>query len=488
MGSPRFVRVDTFDGVPAETLLRAGIEQVRADLGVSAEFPPEVEEAARAAAAAPRLPATDRTDLELVTIDPPGARDLDQALHVERNGQGFVVHYAIADLTAFITPGDPVDAEANRRGQTLYGADSKVPLHPKVISEDAGSLLPDQERPALLWTIHLDETGEGTDVHVERALVRSRAQLTYDEAQARIDAGDDTRPGASTLVLLAEVGPLRLAREAARGGVSLPLPEQEIAIGPEGWHLEFRSMQPVEEWNAQISLLTGMGAAWLMVKAGIGLLRTLPPAQERDVERLRRTAHALGIDWPAGMTYPEFVRSLDPTLSRHAAMVVACTRLFRGSGYVGFDGELPEHTGHAAVANDYAHVTAPLRRLVDRYASEICVALCAGDPVPDWVREKLTEVPETMRASGTLASRYEREVLNLTEAVLLRDRVGEHFAASVTEVDEKNPTRGDVTIAVPAIEARVQGDRPLPLGDAVTVVLTEADPAQRSITFTLAPA
>lgn len=486
MGSPRFVHADTFDGAEAESLLRAGITQVRADLGVSAEFPPAVEEAARAAAAAPRLPERDRTDLELVTIDPDGARDLDQAVHIERDGTSYRVHYAIADVAAFVAPGDPVDVEANRRGQTLYGADSKVPLHPPVISEGAGSLLPDQVRPALLWSIDLDETGEGTGVHVERALVRSRAQLTYDGAQARIDAGDDTGPGASTLSLLAEVGPLRLEREAARGGVSLPLPEQEIAIGPEGWHLEFRSIQPVEEWNAQVSLLTGMGAAWLMVRAGVGLLRTLPPAQERDVARLRRTAHALGIAWPAPMSYPEFVRSLDPTQSRHAAMVVACSRLFRGSGYLALDGELPEHTGHAAVANDYAHVTAPLRRLIDRYAGEVCVALCAGEPVPGWVLEKLEALPGTMRSSGTLASRYEREVLNLTEAVLLRDRVGERFTASVTDVDEKNPARGDITIADPAIEAKVQGDRPLPLGEEVTVVLTTADPATRSIAFELA--
>src|SRR5690606_1676351 len=152
----------------------------------------------------------------------------------------------------------------------------------------------------------------------------------------------------------------------------------------------------------------------------------------------------LGIDWPREMTYPDFVRSLDPSKSRHAAMVLACTRLFRGSGYAGFNGELPEHTGHAAVAADYAHVTAPLRRLVDRYASEICVALSAGNPVPEWVLEKLDSVPAVMRESGSLAGKYEREVVNLVEAVLLRDRVDERFAAAVMEVDDKRPTRGDI--------------------------------------------
>lgn len=482
MASARFVRVHPLEGFPGEQTLRAGIVEVQRELGVSTDFPPEVLAAARAAAAAPRLPALDRTDLELVTIDPPGARDLDQALHLERDGDGYVVHYAIADVGAFVAPGDAVDVEANRRGQTLYGADSKVPLHPPVISEDAGSLLPGAVRPALLWTIRLDAAGERTHAHVERALVRSRTQWSYVDAQAALDGG----AAVETLRLLAEVGPKRLALEAARGGVSLPLPEQEIVVSDHSWHLEFRSMTPVEEWNAQISLLTGMAAASMMVEAKVGLLRTLPPAQERDVERLRRIAHGLHVAWPAAMSYPEFVRSLDPADPRHAAMVVACTRLFRGSGYEGFVGTLPEHTAHAAVAADYAHVTAPLRRLVDRYAGEICLAISAGQEVPAWVLEKLESVPAVMRESGTLAGRYERAVLDLTEAVLLRDRVGERFTATVLEVDDKNSGRGEITIPEPAIEARVDGERALPLGDEVTVRLAEADVAERLVRFELA--
>ena len=157
-------------------MLRAGIRTIQDELGVSPEFPAVVEEAASAAAAKPRLPDLDRTDIPFVTIDPEGARDLDQALHIQRDGDGYVVHYAIADVAAFVSPGDPVDVEAHRRGETLYGADSKVPLHPTVLSEDAASLLADEVRPALLWTIKVDATGEGTDVDVLRARVRSRAQ------------------------------------------------------------------------------------------------------------------------------------------------------------------------------------------------------------------------------------------------------------------------------------------------------------------------
>ena len=417
-----------------------------------------------------------------MTIDPESARDLDQAMHIERSGDGYVVHYAIADVAAFVRPGDPVDVEANRRGETYYGADSKVPLHPTVLSEGAASLLPDQVRPALLWTIQVDDAGEGIDVQVERALVKSRAKLSYEGVQAEIDAGT-----ASELVgLLKEVGELRLAREAARGGVSLPLPEQELVETGEGhWELEFRRMLPVESWNAQISLLTGMAAASLMVYARVGILRTLPPADPRDVKRLHRTARALGIDWPAEQLYPDFIRSLDPSRPTHAAMVVACTRLLRGAGYVTFNGELPEQAQHSALASEYAHVTAPLRRLVDRYAGEVCVALCAGTEVPDWVGSAMAELPDTMAGSGRRANQYENAVVDLCEAELLHDRVGERFAAVVVDLDEKDPRKGDITIQDPAVEATVTGTADLPLGEEVTVELAAADPTTRTVEFRL---
>ena len=116
-----------------------------------------------------------------------------------------------------------------------------MPLHPPLISEGAASLLPDQVCPALLWTIKVDATGEGTDVTVERARVRSTAKLDYAGVQRAIDDGSADE----TLMLLKEVGELRLAREAARGGVSLPLPEQEVSVEGDRWHLEFRAQIPV---------------------------------------------------------------------------------------------------------------------------------------------------------------------------------------------------------------------------------------------------
>ena len=481
MAPSRVVHVTRSDEGVAAQELREGIARIQEELQVTPEFPEDVVAAAEAAAAAPRMPDLDRTDLPLITIDPPTSMDLDQAMHLVRDGSGYVVYYAIADVAAFMTPGDPLDLEANKRGMTLYGADSKVPLHPKSLSEGAASLLPDQVCPALLWTIKVDETGEGTDVHVERARVRSRAKLDYAGVQKSIDDGSADE----ALMLLKEVGELRLAREAARGGVSLPLPEQQVSIVGDSWELEFRAQLATEQWNAQISLLTGMAAASLMVYGRVGLLRTLPPADPRDVQRLHRTARALGIDWPAEMLYPDFVRSLDPTKPSHAAMVTACTRLLRGSGYVGFVGEVPDQPEHAALASEYAHVTAPLRRLGDRYAGEICLALCAGEEVPDWVLDRLGELPQTLQRADQLSHRYEGAVIDLVEAGVLRHRVGEKFDGVVVDVDDKNDTLGTVTIQDPAIEARVTSDVALPLGNEATVQLTEADLGSRSVVFTL---
>jgi exoribonuclease R len=481
MPSNRVVRVKGDGDTEVGRVVAEGIAKIQQEQGIDPEFPAEVEEAAARAAASPRLPELDRTDIPFITIDPEGSMDLDQALHIERAGEGYVVHYAIADVAAFVSAGDPIDVEAHKRGETLYGASSKVPLHPKVISEDAGSLVAGQVRPALLWTIQVDETGEGTDVHVERARVTSTAKLSYVEAQEMVDGGK----ASEVLQLLQEIGELRIKRDAVRGGVSLPLPEQEIDIHDQHWALEFRQMLPVELWNAQISLLTGFGAASLMVYARVGVLRTMPPPDPRDVQRLHRTAKALGIQWPAEQLYPDFIRGLDPTVPAQAAMVVACARLLRGSGYVAFDGEVPAEPQHSALVSEYSHVTAPLRRLVDRYAGEVCVALCAEQAVPDWVLAALHDLPKTMQQSGGRARAYEHAVFDLVEAGLLADRVGETFSGVVISVEEKDPSHGVVMLKDPGVEAPVVGSAKLPLGSDVQVTLASADVATRKVEFRL---
>ena len=156
------------------------------------------------------------------------------------------------------------------------------------------------------------------------------------------------------------------------------------------------------------------------------------------------------------------------------------------TGYVAFDGETPADPIHAALASEYAHVTAPLRRLGDRYAGEICVALCAGTEVPDWVVSRLAQLPDLMKDAGRRAAQYEAMVLDLVEAGILHTRVGETFDGVVTDVDDKDETRGKVTIQDPAVEARVTASHPLPLGTEAEVRLAQADIGSRSVVFELA--
>jgi exoribonuclease R len=475
---------------------------VRAEFALPAEFPPAVLAEAAAAAAARPGPGPDRvdaTDVELVTIDPPGAKDLDQAVGVVRRGDGFRVHYAIADLGAVVAPGGALDTEVRRRGQTVYLPDGSVPLHPPVLSEGAASLLPDGPRPAVLWRIDTDGAGEPTAVDVRRAVVASRARLDYAGVQAAVDAG--RVPPA--IAALPELGPLRRARAVRRGAIELELPEQEVVPADGGpaerrgagrepagdapaWTVVVRRRLAVEAWNAEISLLTGAAAARMMLDAGVGLLRTLPAPEPAAVAELFAVARALGVDAPAGTTPAALLAGLPDDTPAALALRRAATALLRGAGYTAFDAPLgvpvPADPGHAGLGSPYAHVTAPLRRLVDRFGTELCLALAAGTDVPEWVRSALPALPAVMAASDHTAAAVGRACVDRTEAALLARRVGEEFPAVVLRGGRPDGGPGEVYLQEPAVLARCTG--PLRPGATVRARLVEADPATGRILFT----
>ena len=540
-------RLSTYTAPPAE--VARALDALRAQYEAPTAFPPEALAEAEAAATAwaqdgpARLLADGARDaraLDLVTIDPPGSMDLDQAVLLERlpaqtdhagaptgdapgPAAAYRVHYAIASLATFVTPGGALDVELRRRGETIYAPDAATPLHPEVLSHGAASLLEDVDRPACLWTIDLDARGEVLSARVERAIVRSRARLSYSQVQAAIDEVGALPPSAPADLpgLLSEIGRLRLEREVARGGISMTTPEQVIeatgtgaagtagpdspdasdgSLAPGGYRLAYRVPVPAEQYNAQISLLTGMCAARIMVECGVGILRTLPPARPEDYARLRRVAAALGIDWPAAQPYPELVRGLDHAIPAHAAFMEQAMSLFRGSGYLAFgvggvgvpaDDEASdtEEAVHSAIAARYAHVTAPLRRLVDRYGEEVCIAACAQAPVPEWVLQALPDLPGVMEQTGKRARAIGRGALTALEALVLRGHEGEVFDGVITS---ERDGRGELVLAEPAVVTEIRAGRGisdggLPVGERVRVRLLTADPAT-GIRFQLLPA
>jgi exoribonuclease R len=404
----------------------------------------------------------DRRDVPLVTLDPAGSRDLDQALGLERRGDGFRVFYAIADVAAWVAPGSELDRLAWEKGVTVYAPDRKTPLYPPPLSEGAGSLLAGEDRAAVLWTMDVDAAGEGALVGVERALVRSREQLAYDTGGERVP-------------LLREVGERLIAARLRAGAVEVDPPGQEVTRAEDGMYaLRYEAALPSEAWNAQLSLLTGRLAARVMLDGGVGLLRTMPPPEPDALAAVRRSAAALGTPWPEDVALGAWLRSLPAG----SPMRSQATRVLRGAAYTAFDGEPPAETGHWSIAAPYAHVTAPLRRLADRYATEVALALWAGAPVPAWAREALPRLPDAMAAATRRANAVERAIVDQVEARTLAGRVGETFIAVVTNVDDRGAV---LQLRDPAVLARLDGEAAL--GEELRVRLAEVDVAARRVRF-----
>jgi len=460
--------------------LAASLNALRADLGLPEAFPPAVQaEAEQAALTVPAEPVAsalpDLRDIGFVTIDPAGSTDLDQALHLERTATGAVLHYAIADVAAFVAPGGAMDAEARHRGQTMYAPDGRVPLHPAVVSEGAASLLPEQDRRAFVWRFVLDDGARPIETTLTRAIVRSRRQWSYDEAQTVVDAG--TAPG--TLAAMPWFGAERAARESERGGASLKIPETRVVTEADGYRLERSSGFPLEDWNAHVSLLTGMAAAEVMLAGGVGILRTMPAAGADDVEEFRTQTVALGLPWPTGQPYGEYLRRLPRTPAARAVREHA-GGLFRGAGYVAFDGDVPEETVQSAIGAAYAHTTAPLRRLVDRWSLVICEAIVNGRDVPEWARASLPELPTLMARSSQRANQLNAGSLDRVEAAVLHGREGEVFDGLVLA------QRGDgarVQLRRPPVEAKVKGLDDVAPGTAVRLRLVGTSVPDGTVEF-----
>lgn len=455
-------------GVAAD-VLRDHVGAIRAELGLSDTFPAGVEQAAGMAARRSIGPEhVDRTDVEFVTLDPPESTDLDQAFTIERgSGDDLLLRYAIADVGWFVRPGDPVDAEAWRRGVTVYLPDGKVPLYPAVLSEQAASLLPGGPRPAVVFMVRVGAGGEASLDGVERALVRSRAKLGYETVTlGELPAGFD------------ELSRRMKLAEDRRGAGRVEFPEQEVEpAGDDGYRLVLRPRLGSEESNAAMSLATNMAVADALHSAATGLYRVMEAPSERSVRALRLTAEAVGLEWPAAQSLEVFERSLSTSDPRAAAFLLAVRRAGGAASYEPY--RAGAEPWHAAMAARYAHATAPLRRLADRYVVEAALAVASGASPTDEVEEAFSRLPAAMADGERLANRAERMALDLVEALVLHGREGEQFEAVV--VDEAGEGV-QIQLRDLAVLARVAA-RGVNPGDDLTVRLVEADPTRRLVRF-----
>ena len=448
--------------------MAAGLDRIRADAGIPTAFPAAVLDAAdEAAARSPGDGHTDRTDRRFVTLDPESSVDLDQAFAIELSGDDVVLHYAIADVGWFVHPGDPLDVEAFGRAVTVYLPDRRATLYPPVLSEGAASLLPDVDRPAVVFTVRVAADGGTVLDGVERSIIRNHAKLAYDAVSpADLPDGFD------------ELHRRIQAAEIERGAPRVEFPEQELDRLDDGrYALSFRPRLVSEEQNAALSLSTNLAVADALHAAGTGLFRVMPEVDGRRHRRLRHSARAFGLDWPADMPLDAFERSLPRDDPRTSAFLIAVRRAAGGAGYAPFDPA--ERAWHSAIAATYAQATAPLRRLQDRYVIEAMLAIANGRAVPDEVTEAFEELPAAMAKGEQRANRAEREALDLAEAVVLSGREGEIFEAVVVDEGDWGV---EVQISEPAVLARLSAKRVDP-GDDVRVRLVGVDVERHEVSF-----
>jgi len=450
--------------------LGQGLSAIRTQFQLPGDFPPEAEAAAQTAARQPLSDHADRTSVAFVTLDPASSTDLDQALAIDQSGGDLILRYAIADIGWFVADGGPVDLEAWHRGETLYLPDGKISLYPTVLCEGAASLLPDGDRPAIVFAVRVDANGAASLDGVERAVIRSRAKFGYATVQpADLPAGFD------------ELSRRITAAEDARGASRVDPPQQQVSQNADGsFMLEFRPMTAAEQANASLSLAANLAMADALYKAGTGLFRVMGEPDDWAIRRLRRSAKALGVDWPKAMSLEERQKTLDPNDMKEAAFMLAIRRSGSHASYA------PLHAGerpwHSAMRATYVHGTAPLRRLADRYVTEATLAVANGRPVPDTVSAAFQRLGDVMNRADAKAGQVDSAVLELAEAVAMTGRVGETFDGAITDIDQRGAR---IQLCDPAVVTRVPADG-LEVGATVRLRLDEADPTRRLTRFSIA--
>lgn len=447
--------------------LSRGLADIRLQFAIPSVFPPNVSAEADAVATRSLSGRTDWTDRAFATLDPQASTDLDQAFFIERSGADILLQYAIADVGWFVSPNSALDLEAWNRGTTIYMPDGKASLYPELLSEGTASLLPGVDRPAVVFTVRIDPSGRSSFEDAVRAIVRSRAKLAYETVQP------SDLPAA-----FAELSRRIGQADEKRGAARVDAPQQELIVGADGhFSLAFRPQLESELQNAAMSLAANLAIADVLLAHGTGLFRVMAEPDERAVRRLRHTAQALGLVWPKAETLKQFEVGLDGSNPRNAAFMTAVRRAGPGASYAPYrPGVVP---WHSAMAATYAHATAPLRRLADRYVIEAALRIADGQGGTAELAATFERLPEVMAKAEEKAGQVDRATLDLAEAVALEGYEGSRFHAVVTNIDERGAR---IQLSKPAVVARVQAGDAAP-GDSIEVELVSVDVAHRQLKF-----
>lgn len=482
--------------------------------GIPDTFPRRVEEEVEKLPALDRKGRTDLTDLPLVTIDPADARDHDDAVWAApdddlKNPGGFAVIVTIADVATYVRPGTALDREALKRGNSVYFPDRVVPMLPERISNDLCSLREREVRPCLAVRMVFDNKGTKRAHHFSRALMRSAAKLTYQEAQAAIDGqpNDKTGPLLEPVLkpLWAAYELLAKARDA-RGPLELDLPERKILLGSDG--KVARIVVPerlvahrlIEEFMIQANVAA---AETLEARRSPLIYRVHEAPSKEKLEGLKQFLETLGlgIAQSGPMRPDQFNRVLAQTRGGDIADLVSEVVLRSQAQAV----YAHENLGHFGLnLQRYAHFTSPIRRYADLVVHRALVRALqlGGDGLSDAEIPELARIAQSISEAERRAMAAERETADRLIATFLADRIGAEFRGRIAGITRSglfvklNDTGADGFVAISTIGPEyfhfdevhyaLVGERSgqtYRLGDRVEVKLVEAIPTAGALRF-----
>ncbi|QPC45138.1 ribonuclease R [Kaustia mangrovi] len=414
--------------------------------GIPDHFPDEVTEAADRLAPLDLAGRTDMRDTPLVTIDPPDARDHDDAVWAEPddagdNEGGFRVVVAIADVAAYVHPGSVLDREARRRGNSVYFPDRVVPMLPEKLSADLCSLREGEDRPALACIMRFDKAGTKLDHRFERIVMRSAAGLSYEQAQAAIDGRTDDKTGPLLDPVLKPLWAAYRALSAARkrrGPLELDIPERKLVLDAHG--LIERVVTP-ERLDAhklieEMMIQANVAAAETLEKARVPLIYRVHDApSDEKAAALSEFLRTIGLSLAKGQTLKpqHFNKILEAVRGREYEHLVNEVVLRTQAQAI----YTPENGGHFGLnLRRYAHFTSPIRRYADLIVHRALITAhgFGKDGLSEEDIARLEETAETISDAERRAMAAERDTVDRLVARHLADKVGSVFKGRIAGV------------------------------------------------------
>ena len=408
-------------------------------LEIPTEFPQAAIDLAKLAKPVGIGKRTDLRDLPLVTIDGADARDFDDAVFAEPDGTGYRIVVAIADVAHYVRPGDALDREAAKRGNSVYFPDHAIPMLPEELSNDLCSLRPHENRACLAVDMTIDASGQLKRYRFARGLMRSAARLTYEQMQAALDGTIDDVTGPLLdpyLRNLEAAYRALLAGRAERGTLDLDLPERMVIFDEGGRPVDIGkrvrldSHKLIEEMMIQANVAA---ARALGDKKLPFLYRVHDRPEGSKIEALADYLDQLGVPFSKTAGRPQDFTRLIERIEDVSVREIVSQFVLRCQAQAVYQ---PDNIGHFGLhLRDYAHYTSPIRRYSDLLLHRALIrafGLGEGGLPKETSAEEMAEIGNHLSTMERRAMEAERRTMERMVALVMQSKVGASFSGRIT--------------------------------------------------------